>query len=266
MRKETIQKVAHRWQGLLSILFMIAISVLGCNQANHDKQVQIRPESKIQSTSSTQQKSLPAASTHARPKWIFIGDSLTAGFGVSAQESYVNQLQKLIDQGDYRTTSELKPKLINAGVSGDTSSGVVRRVQWLLQDGAKRVFLCIGANDGMRGQPIEVLRANLNLIIDRVQASGAELILIGMKLPPNYGEEYTKEFEQVYPSVAHDRRLRFIPFLLNGVAGQSHLNQTDGIHPNPKGHQLIAEALYKELSALGLLIGKKRPPHDERSL
>ena len=173
---------------------------------------------------------------------------MTAGYGLDAQSSYVSLLENMIKVQDFvDTKTGLIPKLVNAGVSGDTSTGALRRLSWLLADQPDRVFLCIGANDGLRGQPIKVLKSNLINLSKMIQSKGIELMLMGMRIPPNYGVEYSEGFAKVYKQVAEEHNVALYPFLLANVAGHNHLNQTDGIHPNRKGHQLIAQQLFKHL-------------------
>lgn len=182
-----------------------------------------------------------------RHQWLFVGDSLTAGFGVNAEEAYPAHLQRLfVEQG-------LSWTLRNAGVSGDTSAGVRRRIDWLVDEQIHTVFLCIGANDGLRGQPPTALKENLLAIVQQIQHKGARVILAGMKMPPSMGKVYATEFEAVYHQVAQAKGLPFMPFLLEEVAGVRQLNQADGIHPNRKGHELIATQVMAFLSEGELL-------------
>jgi len=189
-----------------------------------------------------------------RPKWLFIGDSLTAGYGIDADSSYVAILQRAIEAEAWvEPVSGQMPKLINAGVSGDTSAGALRRVSWLLADQPTRVFLCIGANDGLRGQPVAMLKKNLNQLISIMKDMSVEVHLIGMQVPPNYGAEYSTEFTQAYQQVAEEQQVSLYPFLLANVAGVARLNQSDGIHPNREGHQLVAQQFHTYLKSLNLL-------------
>ena len=187
-------------------------------------------------------------------KWLFIGDSLTAGFGVEIDQSYVSVLQDIITSENLVDSTLLKePKLINAGVSGDTSAGVLRRLDWLLAEKPDRVFLCIGANDGLRGQPLAALEKNLTKIIKKLKDLHIYVYLMGMKLPPNYGESYTTQFAQVYVNISKNEMIPLYPFLLEGVAGHHQYNQADGIHPTEAGHHKIAKKLSKKLINIGLL-------------
>ena len=140
--------------------------------------------------------------------------------------------------------------MVNAGVSGDTTAGGLRRVDWVLRTNPEIVIVALGANDGLRGQSPQAVRANLEEIVARLQAAGARVLLAGMRLPPNYGAEFTKEFEAVFPAVARRAKIAFMPFLLDGVATDPRLNQPDGIHPTAAGHQVIADHLWSYLRPL----------------
>jgi acyl-CoA thioesterase I len=176
-----------------------------------------------------------------RPKIVAFGDSLTAGFGVSGEDAYPAQLQRRLDELDYGY------RVINAGVSGDTTAGGLRRVAWVLAGKPDIVILELGANDGLRGLSLEQTRSNLGKTIQQLQQAGVTVILAGMKLPPNYGQDYTKGFEAIYPALARQYRLPLIPFFLEGVAASSALNQADGIHPTKAGYRIIVEQVLKTL-------------------
>jgi len=173
-----------------------------------------------------------------------LGDSLTAGLGVASEEAYPALLEaRLRREGfDYR--------VVNAGVSGDTSAGGLRRVDWALKTRPEIVVVALGANDGLRGQSVAALRDNLTRIIERARAAGARVLLAGMRVPPNYGADYARAFAGVYPAVARTTGAALAPFLLDGVAGDARLNQADGIHPTAEGQRVIAERLWPYLRAL----------------
>lgn len=179
-------------------------------------------------------------------RWLFVGDSLTAGYGLEAEAAYVALIQnKILKDHWLDTQSKKRPKLINAGISGDTSAGALRRLDWLLADSPNRVFLCIGANDGLRGQSIAALKDNLIKIIQKVKSKGIKVTLMGMQVPPNYGVKYSVQFKQSYFDIAKSQNVPLYPFLLEGVGGVAELNQSDGIHPNHQGQEVIAEQLFK---------------------
>ena len=141
-------------------------------------------------------------------------------------------------------------RVVNAGVSGDTSAGGLRRVDWALKTHPEIVVVALGANDGLRGQPVAALRDNLTRIIERARAAGARVLLAGMRVPPNYGADYARAFAGAYPAVARTTGAALAPFLLDGVAGDARLNQADGIHPTAEGQRVIAERLWPHLKAL----------------
>ena len=184
-----------------------------------------------------------------RPRIVAFGDSLTAGLGVAAEESYPARLQRRLDE------QGLRYRVINAGVSGDTTAGGVRRVDWVLKSRPVLVILELGGNDGLRGLNLDETKANLERIIKRCQDASVTVILAGMKLPPNYGAEYTKGFEAIYPAIAKQYRLTLIPFFLDGVAGSASLNQADGIHPTSEGYRIIADKVLETVKPL--LNGRK---------
>lgn len=163
---------------------------------------------------------------------------------MSAEESYPSQLQRRLDAAGYRY------RVINAGVSGDTTAGGVRRVEWVLKSRPRLVIIELGANDGLRGIDLAQTRANLDQIIRRLHAAGVTVLLTGMKLPLNYGAEYTGRFAAIYPDLARTYRLAFLPFFLEGVAAQTALNQADGIHPTGEGYQVIVDHLFPTLEPL----------------
>ncbi|MEN3336647.1 MAG: acyl-CoA thioesterase [Acidobacteriota bacterium] len=186
----------------------------------------------------------PAAASPApdtRPKVIVLGDSLTAGLGLVPTESFPAVLQRRIDD------ARLPFDVVNAGVSGDTSAGGLRRLDWSLQDGARVLVLALGANDGLRGLPVRELKRNLASVIERAQAKGIVVVLAGMEAPPNYGAEYATAFRQAYRDLAKQYHVPLVPFLLDRVAGQPGLNQADGIHPNVRGAQIVADTVWAVL-------------------
>ena len=183
----------------------------------------------------------PSPPLDERPRIVAFGDSLTAGLGVQADESYPAQLQRRLDSLGYRY------RVINAGVSGDTTAGGLRRVSWILHNKPELVILELGANDGLRGLQVDHTQSNLRQIIRQLQEAGTTVVLAGMKLPPNYGLDYTARFEAMYQKLAQEHQLLLIPFFLEGVGGSSSLNQADGIHPTKEGYKLIVEEVLKVL-------------------
>lgn len=184
---------------------------------------------------------ISSSASDNRPRIVAFGDSLTAGLGVQADESYPAQLQRRLDGLGYHY------RVINAGVSGDTTAGGLRRVPWILHNKPALVILELGANDGLRGLPVDQTKSNLGQIIRQLQEAGTTVVLAGMKLPPNYGQSYTASFETMYRMLAKEHQLALIPFFLEGVGGLSSLNQADGIHPTKDGYGVIVEEVLKVL-------------------
>jgi acyl-CoA thioesterase-1 len=185
----------------------------------------------------------PAARATAR-RIVFLGDSLTAGLGLPIGEAYPSLIEaRLAGRSDEWT-------VVNAGVSGDTSAGGLRRLDWSIADGAAVVVVALGGNDGLRGLPVDDLRRNLDRIVERAQAAGARVILAGMEAPPNNGPEYAAAFHRVYPEIAEARGATFLPFLLDGVAGLDAFNQADGIHPNQEGARRVADLVWQALEPI----------------
>jgi acyl-CoA thioesterase-1 len=186
-----------------------------------------------------------AASTQTLPKIVAFGDSLTAGYGLSPKESYPSILQQKLDADGY------KYEVVNAGVSGDTSAGGLRRIDWSLEGGNVRfVVLELGANDFLRGQPLKETRRNLSQIIERSKSRGARVLLAGMYTTTNAGQSYLKEIDELYKSLAREHQVPLIPFFLEDVAGKQELNLEDGVHPNAEGTKLVADTVYKHLKPL----------------
>jgi acyl-CoA thioesterase I len=179
-----------------------------------------------------------------RPCIVAFGDSLTAGLGVPPDQSYPAHLQRKLDRAGYAY------RVVNAGVSGDTTAGGVRRVSWALNSKPTIVILELGANDGLRGLSLNETKANLERIIQQFQQASVTVVLAGMKLPPNYGQDYTAGFEALYQALAKQYRLTLIPFFLDGVAVSSTLNQADGIHPTGEGYRLIVEKVFPTLEPM----------------
>jgi acyl-CoA thioesterase I len=170
-----------------------------------------------------------------RPRIVAFGDSLTAGLGVPQAQSYPMQLQKRLDTQGYSY------QVINAGVSGETSAGGLRRVSWLLAAKPHLVILELGANDGLRGLSLSETQSHLDQIIRKFKEAHVPVLLTGMKLPPNYGEDYRTAFEAMYRDLAAAHGLPLIPFVLEGVAGEKALNQSDGIHPTAEGYRIVVD-------------------------
>lgn len=186
----------------------------------------------------------PTPAVKSLPKIIAFGDSLTAGYGLPIERSYPTLLQKRLDAEGYHY------EVINAGVSGDTSAGGVRRIDWVLDGDVKIVILELGANDILRGQPIKEMKQNLSTIIERAQGKGAKVLLTGIIAPPQMGSDYAKDVNAAFPELAKKYNLTLMPFFLDGVAAKPELNQEDHVHPNQQGTEIVMNNLYKVLLPL----------------
>ena len=178
------------------------------------------------------------------PEVLAFGDSLTAGLGLPASEAFPARLEaRLRGEG-------IAVDIVNAGVSGDTTTDGLARLDWALADKPDFVILALGANDALRGIPPAIVRANLDQMIVRIQASGAKLLLLGMLAPPDWGAEYKKAFDSIYPDLAKAHGVPLYPFILEGVAMDPQLNQPDGLHPNPRGVAIMVDHVAPLLAQL----------------
>jgi acyl-CoA thioesterase-1 len=175
---------------------------------------------------------------------VAFGDSLTAGFGVAPEEAWPALIEARLRREGYPY------RVVNAGVSGDTTAGGLRRVDWVLRNRPEVAVVALGANDGLRGLSTDLMRTNLLGIVERLRAAGTRVLVVGMEVPPNYGAAYARAFRGVFPEVARKTGSSLMPFLLDGVAADPRLNQADGIHPNPAGHRAIADRVWPHLTAL----------------
>ena len=178
------------------------------------------------------------------PVIVVLGDSLTAGLGLLPDEAYPVLLEQRLRREGFAY------RVVNAGVSGDTTAAGLRRVEWVLRSRPAIVIVALGANDGLRHQSGAAMRDNLVAIVRRLQGAGATVLLAGMRVPPNYGDAYARDFSAAFATVARRSGAAFMPFLLDGVAAQAALNQPDGIHPTVTGHAVIAERLWPFLVPL----------------
>jgi acyl-CoA thioesterase-1 len=217
------------------ILIVSVLSFAACN-------------SKGQPASPSSPASIPSQSVpppvEARPKIVALGDSLTAGFGLTSAESYPALLQERLKKEGYDY------EVVNAGVSGDTSAGGLRRVDWALEGDVKVLILELGANDILRGQSTKLMKENLSEIIKRAKARNVQVLLCGMYAPTSQGPEYQRQVVEAYRSLAEEQKVAFMPFFLESVGGVESLNQSDGIHPGPEGTKIVAENVYKALVPL----------------
>lgn len=174
---------------------------------------------------------------------LFFGDSLTAGYGIELEEAFPALIQERLDSLNMNYT------VINSGLSGETTSGGLNRIDWVLNQKVDVFVLELGANDGLRGIPLDQTKKNLQAIIDLVREknSKTKIVIAGMQIPPNMGPEYTSEFRKIFPEMANENELALIPFLLDGVAGIPEMNLEDGMHPTPEGHRIVMENVWKIL-------------------
>lgn len=233
-----------RLQGPLGVCVLVVLSsacnafVFGCGV---DK-----PANQAASQPTPQTSADPPASRtdDERPKIAILGDSLTAGLGLLDTQSFPHLLQEKINADGFHY------EVINAGVSGDTSAGGLRRLDWVLKEDVRVVIVALGANDGLRGLSVSEMKHNVGQIIETARARNVSVILAGMEAPPNYGAEYVASFRQAYRELAQEYKVLFIPFLLDKVAGESTLNQADGIHPNAQGAAIVADTVWNALKPL----------------
>ena|SRR5688572_17870251 len=184
------------------------------------------------------------APTPTGPRIVFLGDSLTAGYGLPKEASVPALIQNRLREAGY------PHEVVNAGVSGDTSAGGLSRLEWSLTGDVRILVIELGANDGLRGLPVAALKQNLAEIITRARARGISVVLTGMEAPPNFGAAYTSEFRAVYRQLAREHEVAFVPFYLEGVAGIASMNIADGIHPNAEGSLVIEQTIWSALEPL----------------
>jgi acyl-CoA thioesterase I len=222
-------------------IFGLVAALSGCEQVGEKSPAKIPP---------------PAAESE-RPSVLFLGTSLTAGLGLEPEQAYPALIQQKIDSAglDYR--------VINAGVSGETSAGALRRAGWLFREPVSVLVVETGANDGLRGLPPDSLGANIQAIFDRAKQlqPRPRLVLLGMRMPPNYGRAYGERFQEVYRELARRNAAALVPFLLEGVGGIPSLNQPDGMHPTAEGQRRMAETVWRVLQPV-----LRKPEKAERAM
>ena len=225
---------------LLGIIFCFLIS--GCDPSVSDQESSSTPSSSNSTSLTTPHlktghATRPTLKRQDLPRIVAFGDSLTAGLGIPQDQAYPALLQRRLDREGYRY------RVINSGVSGDTTAGGLRRLNWVLKNHPSIVIVELGANDGLRGHPLEATFRNLENIIHGFQAAGVTVVLTGMHIPPNYGLPYTTKFSNMYSTLADKYDLTFMPFFLDGVATHPALNQADGLHPTAEGYEVIVQNL-----------------------
>ncbi|QDH78896.1 arylesterase [Echinicola soli] len=217
---------------LLSVFFLGAFGAISCNESQKTSGKEASYDAKVDEKSEGTQKTV-----------LFFGDSMTAGYGVDQDEAFPALVQEKIDSlgMDY--------KVINGGLSGETSASGLSRIDWFLEEKPDIFILELGGNDGLRGIKLSATKENLQSIIDKVREEypATKIILAGMQIPPNMGEKYTTDFKEIFPNLAEENDVVLIPFLLENVGGNPALNQPDGIHPTAEGHKVVAETVWKYL-------------------
>ena len=213
---------------------------LGCSQ--HSK----KEEAKSLPVQPGVKKEHPHGNNEERKNIVFFGNSLTAGYGVEPSQAFPSLVQAMLD------SLKLPYRVINAGLSGETSAGGSSRIDWILRQPVSIFVLELGGNDGLRGIPLTETSKNLQFIIDKVKGkdSSSKIIMAGMQIPPNMGKKYTSEFKSMFQQLVAKNKIYLIPFLLEGVGGVPDLNQKDGIHPNVEGHKIVAENVWKVIKPL----------------
>jgi acyl-CoA thioesterase-1 len=219
---------------LLAILFVL---ITACNSSpkKEEKAAEKEVEEKVTEQAEPQNNI------------IFFGNSLTAGYGVEAEEAFAGLIQERLDSLGYNYN------VINAGVSGETTASGLSRVEWVVKRQPVEIFILeLGGNDGLRGIKPEETNRNLRAIIDKVRKihPDVKILLAGMMVPPNMGQAYAEEFQKVFPKIAKEKNVNLIPFLLKDVGGEADLNLPDGIHPTPKGHKIVAETVWEHLKEM----------------
>ena len=223
------------------IHFLIGALILGTAGCSQPDAERAAPAREATATSAQPAATQPAV---ALPRIVFLGDSLTAGYGLARGEEVPARIQSRLTEKGYRY------EVVNAGVSGDTSAGGLTRLDWSLEGNVVALVVELGGNDGLRGLPVSQLKQNLTEIITRAKQRGIKVVLAGMEAPPNYGPLYTAEFRQVFRDLAKEHDVVFMPFYLEGVAGDPSLNLSDGIHPNAAGSRIIEERLWRVLEPI----------------
>jgi len=234
---------------ILPVSFLFCLTLLGCD-VQEDASVGIaQSQGNTSHAVSTQDSVRPShrqepSTVNELPRIVAFGDSLTAGLGVDPEDAYPGQLARRLQEQGFAY------EVINAGVSGDTSAGGLRRVEWILKNQPNVVILELGANDGLRGHPLTETYNNLYAIIESLKDKGVIVVLAGMRLPLNYGDDYTQEFSDLFVRLAQEHDVSLIPFFLEGVATRRHLNQGDGLHPNAEGYSIVVQNVWRTLQPI----------------
>jgi acyl-CoA thioesterase I len=253
-RHRNIEKMTVSRRFLAVMAAALLLSAMACG-ANEDRPVKVPAGSSEPARPAGIANAARDEHASSAPRIVVLGDSLTAGLGLPAQQAYPALLQERLK------SAGLDYQVVNAGVSGDTSAGGLARLDWALDGDVRVLIVALGGNDGLRGLPPEQLQGNLARIIERAQARGIAIVLAGMEAPPNYGRDYIVAFHRVYPALAKEYHVALVPFLLQGVAGTEALNQRDGIHPTAAGARVVADNVWSALEPIleGKTEGARRP-------
>ena len=218
------------------IVCLAVMAIVSCGQNNVDENT-VKPDTPALNDDTAIKKDKTI---------VFFGNSITAGYGLELSQAFPARIQEKLD------SMNLPYKVVNAGVSGETSSGGRSRIDWILKQQVDIFVLELGGNDGLRGIPISETKKNLQLIIDKVKEKypAAKIIITGMQMPPNMGNKYTSEFRNMFPDLAKQNNIAIVPFVLEGVGGNARLNQSDGIHPTAEGHRIVADNVWSVLKGL----------------
>ena len=230
--------VSERMQKILKFrYFLLCFLWISCGESANQKAATSSDENSGENVTLTES---------SRKVIIFFGDSLTAGYQLDPEEAFPARIQEVVDSLGLNYT------VVNAGLSGETTTGGLNRINWILNQKADVFVLELGANDGLRGIPLSETRENLQAMIDTVRSKNAstEIVLAGMQIPPNLGQEYTAEFSAIFSDLSEENNIPLIPFLLDGVAGIPELNLADGIHPTPEGHKIVAQNVWQVLEPI----------------
>jgi acyl-CoA thioesterase I len=238
-------KLVRRWTTSLTVLTALALAA-ACKSSRADESATLA-DTVTKASTSPRADSVRAASsavaTAGGHTVLFVGTSLTAGLGLNPDSAYPQLIQQKIEE------AHLPFEVVNAGVSGETTAGLLRRLDWLLRGRFDVVLVESGANDGLRGTPVATVRQNLREIVSRIRSvhPAARVMLVQMEAPPNMGQTYTTAFHVMYGDVARENGATLVPFLLQGVAGDRELNQADGMHPNQRGEHIVADNVWRSL-------------------
>lgn len=229
----------------ISLIILLAVALWGCGSSESGPDVDATP-TPDPAHNALDDAGLDISEEENRIRVLFLGDSITAGYGIDQVDAFPSLVEtRLIERG-------YKVQAVDAGVSGDTSTGGLNRLEWLLQARVDILVLELGGNDGLRGIDLTLTRSNLAEIIDRTRETwpGVDIVLVGMQVPPNLGQDYTREFAGIYPSLAAEKQVSLVPFIGESFEDVVHLVQNDGIHPTEEGHALIAQKVLETVEPM----------------